>query len=241
MKSENLGKVSHNFLGRKNGFSSGLFSSLNCSKFVGDNPDSVDRNLNYARESISAKKLLVLKQIHSSACLIVNEKTPSDLEADAMVTKTPGIALGILTADCVPLLFFDSEAKIIGAAHAGWKGAVGGVIESTLEKMILLGASPENMLVVMGPCIHKESYEVSEDFLENFPKKYDSFSQKNNKFYFDPPGYCTHRLLDAGIVRQNIDFVNINTFQNHEDYFSYRYARQNSDGVCGRNISLIRL
>mgnify|MGYP002523648364 CR=1 FL=1 len=117
------------FFGRSSGFSKGLFSSLNCSKFIGDNPESVEKNLEFVRQSVGAKELLTLNQIHSSKCIIVDEKSKSDQEADALVTQSEGIALGILTADCVPVLLFDPTKKIIGAAHAGWKGAKGGVID----------------------------------------------------------------------------------------------------------------
>lgn len=229
--------VVFSFFGRNSGFSEGLFSSLNCSKFVGDNLESVEKNLEFVRKSIGAKKLIMLNQIHSSKCIIVDEKSESDQKADALVTQSEGVALGILTADCVPVLLFDPHKKIIGAAHAGWRGAKGGVIENTIEKMVSLGSNCENIVAEIGPCIHVESYGVDDDFLNNFPAEY--FSKINNKDHFDIVKFCCDKLKGKGISKISVD--EIDTYKNHEKYFSFRYARQNSDGICGRNISVICL
>ena len=229
--------VNYSFFGRNSGFSEGLFSSLNCSKFVGDNLSSVEKNLEFVRKSIDAKKLITLNQIHSAKCIIVDEESESDQEADALVTQSAGIALGVLTADCVPVLLFDPVKRIIGAAHAGWKGAKSGVVENTIEKMISLGSNCKNIIAVIGPCVHVESYEVDEDFLNNFPAEY--FSKINNKNHFDIVRFCCDRLKTKGISK--ISENEIDTYKNHEKYFSFRYARQNLDGICGRNISVICL
>ena len=225
------------FFGRASGFSEGLFSSLNCSKFVGDKIESVEKNLELVRKSIGAKKLITLNQIHSAKCIIVDEKSESDQKADALVTQSEDIALGILTADCVPVLLFDPRKKIVGAAHAGWKGAKGGVIENTIEKMISLGSSCEDIVAEIGPCIHVESYGVDQDFLNNFPAEY--FSKINNKDHFDIVRFCYDKLKEKGISKISVDETD--TYKNHEKYFSFRYARQNSNGICGRNISVICL
>lgn len=238
MKSEILKGTRHEFLGRDGGFSSGLFSTLNCSKFVGDNPEAVQKNLDYARNTVGAEKLITLNQVHGSECLLVDENSESDHEADAMVTKTPDIALGILTADCVPALFFDSKNKIIGAAHAGWKGAVAGVLESTVKSMIFQGSQSTDILVALGPCIHVDSYEVDEEFIANFDDK-SCFCTINGHYHFDIVKYCIWRLKKCGVI--NIEVVNIDTCACNDKYFSYRHARKNSDGICGRNISLICL
>ena len=161
--------ISHRFLGRYGGMSSGLYDSLNCSKFVGDDVCSVAQNLEIAKKSVGADKLITLEQVHGKKCIMVDEGTQFDEKADALVTEIPGIALGVLTADCAPVLFLDPEKKIIGAAHAGWRGACGGVLESTVETMVSLGASADNIFAAIGPCIHKNSYEVGEDFVQNFP------------------------------------------------------------------------
>ncbi len=223
------------FFGRDSGFSEGLFSSLNCSKFVGDDLESVKRNLEFVRKSIGTEKLVTLNQIHSAKCIIVDENSDSDQEADALVTQSENIALGILTADCVPVLLFDPMQKIIGAAHAGWKGAKGGVIQNTVEKMISLGSNCEDIMSVIGPCVHVESYEVGEDFLGNFPAEY--FSKINSKYHFDVVKFCRDKLKEKG--NSKISVVDIDTYKNHEKYFSFRYARKNTNGICGRNISVI--
>lgn len=232
-----FGNVICSFFGRSSGFSKGLFSSLNCSKFVGDDLESVEKNLEFVRKSIGARKLITLNQIHSAKCVIIDEKSESDLEADAMVTQSEGIALGILTADCVPVLLFDPVKKIIGAAHAGWKGAKAGVVENTIEKMASLGSNRRDIVAIIGPCVHVESYEVGEDFLRNFPGEY--FIKIRGRDHFDIVNFCYDRLKEKGISKISVD--EIDTYKNQKKYFSFRYARQNSNGVCGRNISVICL
>lgn len=232
-----FGNVIYSFFGRNSGFSKGLFSFLNCSKFVGDDLESVERNLEFVRKSVGAKKLVTLNQIHSAKCIVVDEISKSDQEADALVTQSEGVALGILTADCVPVLLFDPAKKIIGAAHAGWKGAKGGVVENTIEKMISLGSRCEDIVSVIGPCVHVESYEVGEDFLVNFPHEY--FSKIRSKDHFDIVKFCCDRLKEKGISKISVD--EIDTYKNHDSYFSFRHARKNSNGICGRNISVICL
>lgn len=234
---KSFGDIVCSFFGKNSGFSEGLFSSLNCSKFVGDDIDSVEKNLKFVRKSIGAKKLITLNQIHSAKCLVVNEKSESDQKADALVTQSNDIALGILTADCVPVLLFDPEKKIIGAAHTGWKGAKGGVIENTIEKMASLGSSCGDIVAAIGPCVHVDSYEVGEDFLSNFPAEY--FTKIRDKNHFDIVKFCYDRLKENGISKISVD--EIDTYKNHEKYFSFRYAKQNLNGVCGRNISVICL
>jgi hypothetical protein len=232
---KSFGDVVCSFFGRDSGFSEGLFSSLNCSKFVGDNLESVEKNLGFVQKSIGAKKLITLNQIHSAECIVVDEKSESDQKADALVTQSEGVALGILTADCAPVLLLDPEKKIIGAAHAGWKGAKAGVIENTIENMISLGSRCEDIIAEIGPCIHVESYGIDDDFLSNFPAEY--FTRILGKDHFDIVKFCCDRLKKKGIL--NISANETDTYKNHEKYFSFRYARQNSNGICGRNISVI--
>ena len=234
---KSFGNIVCSFFNRNSGFSEGLFSSLNCSRFVGDDPKSVERNLEFVRKSIGAKKLITLKQIHSAKCIVVDKKSESDQEADALVTRSEDIALGILTADCVPVLLFDPNKKIIGAAHAGWKGAKAGIIENTIEKMVSMGSNREDIVAEVGPCIHVESYEVDEGFLNNFPAEY--FTKIRGKDHFDIVKFCCDGLKKRGISKISVD--EIDTYKSHEKYFSFRYAKQNSSGICGRNISVICL
>lgn len=241
MKSEILKDVPHEFFGRSSGSSKGYYSSLNCGKFVGDNQKDVEANLQYVKSVLHFDRIVLLEQVHGRDCLVVEENTVSDLKYDAMVTKIPGIALGIVTADCVPALFYDDKKQIIGAAHAGWKGAVAGVLESTIEKMIELGSIESDIKVAIGPCIHHESYEVQQDFVAEVTNGDDCFIYIEGRIFFDMPKYCCNRLLKAGICSKNIDVIPVDTYKNHDLYFSFRYARANSDGICGRNLSSIHL
>jgi YfiH family protein len=233
--------VVHGFFSRKFGRSSGLFASLNGSRFVGDDDLCVQQNLDIAKCELNAFRLVTLKQMHDNACIVVDSGTESDIEADAMVTKATDVAIGVLTADCAPILLLDEENKIAGAIHAGWKGLISGVIESTINKMSGLYGEPEKIKAAIGPCIHKNSYEVSEDFQRKFIKADEYFSKIDSKTYFDLPGYCKHRLLRSGLIEDNIEILDVDTYADPKNYFSYRYAGQNTGGICGRNISVICL
>ncbi|MDR1375522.1 MAG: peptidoglycan editing factor PgeF [Holosporaceae bacterium] len=233
--------VAHGFFGREFGKSSGLFASLNGSRFVGDDALCVQQNLDIVKRELNARRLVTLKQMHNNICIIVDSGTESDVEADAMITKATDIAICVLTADCAPVLLLDEENKIAGAIHAGWKGLVSGVVESTVNKMSGLCGEPPKIKAAIGPCIQKISYEVSEDFQQNFIKAGEYFLKINSKKHFDLPGYCKHKLLRAGLIDDNIEILDIDTYADPKNYFSYRYAGQNTGGICGRNISAICL
>ncbi|MBQ7674137.1 MAG: peptidoglycan editing factor PgeF [Alphaproteobacteria bacterium] len=235
--------VPHGFFGRKGGKSSGLYESLNCSDYVGDSLENVSANLDIAKEYLGGlnpvSKLITLKQIHSNICIEVSKETESGIEADAMVTKEKNIAIGILTADCTPILFFDPVQSVVGAAHAGWRGAVGGVIEATIKSMRNLGCEPQNIVAAIGPCIGRNSYEIDDDFKRNFSGSGDCFCLINMRLHFNLPKFCRQRLLKSGITEANIETIDIDTYKNCNNYFSYRFATKNSDGICGRQISAI--
>lgn len=233
--------VSHGFFNRSGGVSEGLYNSLNCSAFVGDNEENVSTNLSIVSDKLGAKKLFTLKQVHGSTCVIADENTENHLEADAIVTKSSLVAIGVLTADCAPILFVDEETKIIGAAHAGWKGAMRGVIQSTLATMTQIGANLDTIKAAIGPCISKESYEVGDDFKREFKGSGSCFSLIKMRLHFDLSKYCKEILMQSGVNEKHIDLIGVDTFTNHDQYFSYRYANQNSNGICGRNISAIAL
>ena len=233
--------IAHGFFGRAGGVSRGLYASLNCSKFVGDDVHLVEKNLETVRCELHAGKLVTLNQIHSNLCITVDKNIESDSQADAMVTDVPGVAIGILTADCAPVLFADEENHIIGAAHAGWRGAMRGVIQSTIQEMIKLGAQVDKIKAAVGPCICKNSYEIGDDFKREFKGNGSCFALVNFKLHFDLPKYCKEILLEAGVSPKNIDVFEIDTYANPDNYFSYRFANQKTNGVCGRNISVICL
>lgn len=245
--SENM-SVAHGFFGRCGGVSDGLYESLNCSDYVGDSSESVRQNLDVVRKTLAdgreGVKLVTLKQIHSEICIEVTPDNADDVvgtEADALVTKEKSIILGILTADCAPILFYDPKTSIIGAAHAGWRGALNGIIASTVRKMKSLGADPSNIVAAIGPCIGKDSYEIDDDFKKGFSGSGDCFCLINWRMHFDLPKFCRKKLITAGIQERNITTIGIDTCAEHSKYFSYRYAMKNSNGVCGRQITAICL
>ncbi|GHU12604.1 laccase domain protein [Alphaproteobacteria bacterium] len=232
----------HGFFGRKSGCSVGGYESLNCSLYVGDKESSVVKNLELVRGAVGARKLVTLEQVAGNGCIEVDDETPlSGTRADAMATNMPGIALGILAADCAPILFFDDKNKVIAAAHAGWRGAVSGVIEATVDKMVHLGAELYCIRAAVGPCISRNNYEVGDDFKKNFNGNGYCFCIINTKLHFDLARYCQERLLESGLRNRNIELLNVDTFSSDECYFSSRYAHKFADGVCGRNISVIYL
>ena len=246
--------VSHAFFGRKfnerDSFekTSDVAHEFNCSKFIGDDPKIVAENLEQAKNFLEAKKLVTLKQVHGNQCVIADESTESGIEADALVTKTEGIAIGIATADCTPVVLVDPIEKIIGIAHAGWKGAAAGVIQSTVSAMISLGSALENIYACLGPAISVKNYEVSPDFKENFaehikkaPHIAECFHEDGEKLHFDIPEFCKRTLLMLGISSKKIDRLKIDTYDNVDKFFSYRYEREHPNCAKGRFLSAIVL
>jgi hypothetical protein len=240
--------VSHGFFGRQGGVSTGLYESLNCHLQAGDSPDAVAENRTRALNKLGGKTLSTLKQIHSARCLTVgNEATQGNEEGDALVTKTAGQAIGVLTADCAPVLFAGNDksgAPIIGVAHAGWGGALKGVLENTITAMINLGAELSSIKAAIGPCIAQESYEVDKDFLKSFVDEDAQtsrfFKNKNSeKSLFDLQGYVQYRLVRAGILQ--ISLANTDTYAREAEYFSYRRATHREESGYGRQISGIMI
>ena len=236
----------HGFFKRTGGVSIGEFSSLNCKYSSFDTISKINSNRAIVSNLMGIKNsdLITLKQMHSSDVINITERIePDEIEGDSMVTSKEGICLGILTADCAPILFGDFEKKIIGAAHAGWKGLYGGIVENTLENMVQLGAKIKNICVAIGPCIQKNNYEVGIEFYERFINKdikYKKFFLKeNNKILFDLPGSISFRLHLQGI--RNIQSLNKCTFTEKKNYFSFRRNQKNKLGDCGRMISTIKI
>ncbi len=232
--------IGHGFFTRNGGVSSGLYASLNCALASADSRENVGENRMRVREVLGAEYLCTLRQIHSSEVITVTEPYSGDAvpEGDAMVTDRAGIALGVLTADCVPLLFADMEAKIIGAAHAGWQGAFSGVSEATLGAMENLGARRKNIAVAVGPAIAQASYEVGEEFYRRFVDD----NAENERFfissyYFNLPAYVESRLKNSGIT--NINMLEHDTCSMESDFFSYRRATLRGEVDYGRQISCI--
>ena len=242
-----LGPVRHGFFGRKGGASLGDFAENNMSVVVGDEPRAVDINRSASAEALGffRPSLYLLKQVHSNRVRTITQKPDNDEphEADAMVTNQPGIAMGILTADCTPILLADDEARVIGAAHAGWRGAVDGIVGNTVEAMVALGAKPARIVAAIGPTISGENYEVGPHFMDDFvklrPDGWRHFSTRNSgRAHFDLPGFVAAELERAGVTQ--VERVGGCTYGNPDRYFSHRHATHQG-GKTGRQIAIIGL
>ena len=243
------GGTKHAFFSRKGGVSKGVYSSLNCGFGSSDKMTCILENRSRAARvlGLQADQIHTLTQVHGTDVVkIGTEKFDTTFfKADALVTDRPGIALGIVTADCAPVLFFDPTSGVIGAAHAGWRGALNGIINTTLSAMCSLGAKANSILATIGPCIGPNSYEVGPEFPDLFiytDKKNQRFFRKSfgqNGFIFDLPGYITAQLEAFGL--RSISNMDEDTLGNREYFFSYRRAFQNCEQDCGRNLSIIML
>ena len=246
--SKNLKKngIEHCFFSRKNGTSKGIYESLNCGPGSSDEKLSVKKNLDIVSKKfgIQTEQLALMNQTHSNKVHIIENKINLQrVQSDAMLTKYNGIALGVLTADCAPILIYEKNKKIIGCIHAGWKGAINGVIENTIKKLSELEGNVKQLVVCIGPCISQKSYEVKEDFYSMFIKKSeenDSFFLKNNKktFNFDLRGFVNKKFKDCGVSQ--IDNIFIDTFAMKNEYFSHRRAKKLGEDDYGRCISVIK-
>jgi len=246
LNAKNLsGAIAHGFFGRTGGVSAGIFASLNCGPGSGDDPAAVSENRSRARVALGAAHLVTLYQVHSAAAVTVTAPWDSGPQADAMVTRVPGIALGILSADCAPVLLADIEAKVIGAAHAGWKGALGGVVEAAVAAMEKLGAERERIHAAIGPCIAQINYEVGPEFQARFveaDRANDHFfdlSERVGHFRFDLEGYVVHRLREAGVG--DVEGLYADTYARESEFYSFRRATHRGEANYGRQISAIVL
>ena len=242
-----LGDVPHGFAGRQGGVSTGVCAGLNVGLGSEDDRLAILRNRDLARDALlPGATLVTVRQVHSPDVVTVTAPIAEDErpEADAMVTRTPGLILGILTADCVPVLFADREAGVIGAAHAGWKGAISGVTDRTIAAMEMLGATRAGIACAIGPCIGRASYEVTLDFAERFERD----DADNARFFsagrarhcqFDIAAYVASRLQAAGIGR--ISLLDEDTYSQADRFFSYRRSCHAQESDYGRQISMIAL
>ena len=237
--------VPHGFLGRRGGVSQGVCAGLNVGLGSGDDRAAIAENRRRAVEAVApGARLATVHQIHSPTALVATAPWPDDARphADALVTDRPGLALGILTADCAPVLLADAEAGVVGAAHAGWKGAFGGVVEAAVAAMESLGADRGRIAAAIGPAIARRSYEVDEAFARRFAEadaQTDRFFAPGREGHrqFDLEGYVASRLAEAGVRR--VEATGIDTYSAPELYFSYRRATHRGEADYGRQISLI--
>lgn len=242
-------RLRHGFFTREGGVSEGIYGSLNCGFGSDDAPDRVATNRDRAMARLDAGggTLCTAYQCHSTQCVTVTKPWShgDSPKADAMVTDRPGLALGILTADCAPVLFADAEAGVVGAAHAGWKGALGGVLDVTLAAMTALGAEPARTVAALGPCIGPASYEVGPEFRDAFmaaDAANDDFfkpSLRHGHHMFDLPGYVTRRLGGLGLAA--VTALAHDTCAEADRFFSYRRGCLDGERRYGRLLSAILL
>ena len=242
-----LGRLPHGFLGRRGGISTGECAGLNVGYGSRDDPEAIAGNRRLAIAALLADaELATVHQVHSAEVVVADEPWPQDARprADAMVTDTPNLLLGILTADCAPVLFADHDAVVVGAAHAGWRGALAGVTDATIEAMERLGARREHIHAAVGPCIAQPSYEVDQAFRGRFLDA----DGDNGRFFvtgpagkphFDLEAYVVHRLIAAGI--DEVEALNLDTYCDADRFFSYRRSTHRGEADYGRQLSAIAI
>ena len=238
--------INHCFFSRKGGFSKGIYKSLNCGHGSRDNKKNINKNLNFVSKKIKVnrKNLFLMYQTHSNKVIIINKKNKNliKFKSDAIITKIRGIALGVVTADCVPIILFDSRNHTIGCIHAGWKGAFRGIIKNTISKIKRLNSS-HRLFASIGPCISFKNYEVDFDFYNKFitqsKKNHKYFTRKDkNKKLFNLRKFVTDKLLELDV---EVDQVNLDTFNDKKNFFSYRRSSKLKENDYGRCISVITL
>lgn len=247
LRAQGLDAVPHGFAGRRGGVSTGVHAGLNVGLGSADDRDAVLRNRDLARDAVMPGTCLVtVRQVHSADVATVTAPIAEGDRpcADGLVTDRPGLVLGILTADCVPVLFADTQAQVVGAAHAGWKGALRGITDRTIAAMVALGASTDRIVCAIGPCIGRASYEVTTDFARRFEED----DAANERFFtpgrtdhcqFDIAAYVAARLARAGVER--IAMLDEDTYSQADRFFSYRRACHRGEADYGRQASMIAL
>ena len=242
-----LCRLPHGFLGRRGGMSVGECAGLNVGLGSKDDPEAIAGNRRLAVAALlTESELATVHQVHSAQAVVAYEAWPHDQRprADALVTDRPNLLLGILTADCAPVLFADHNAVVVGAAHAGWRGALAGVTDATIEAMELLGARRENIHAAVGPCIGQPSYEVDVGFRDRFlapdPDNARFFIEgPAGKPHFDLEAYVVHRLIAAGIGE--VEALNLDTYPDADRFFSFRRATHQDEADYGRQLSAIAI
>ena len=245
-KLQKFQNIKHCFFSRKNGFSKGIYESLNCGTGSNDNKENVFKNLQLVSNKINCNKdsLITLNQKHTNQVIHFKNETSVEnkLTADAIVSEVKNVGIGILTADCAPILFYDPKKKIIGCAHSGWKGALNGIIKNTIKKFNELNSNNDDLIAVIGPCIDKKNYKVKEDFFNRFISQENNneiFFEKidNEEFLFDLRAFINKEILKSGI--KNIENLEMDTFSQKEFFYSYRRSQLNKEKDYGRCISVI--
>ena len=247
-KLKKLKGINHGFFNRRGGKSRGIYKSLNCGLGSKDKKKNIKKNLDIVKNKINknSNNIFLLHQIHSNKFIYINKKLKflkKKYKADAIITNQKNLPIGILTADCVPVLIYDDVAKNIAAIHAGWKGAYKDIINRVINFMLKIGSQRKNIHAAIGPSISQKNYIVKEDFLRKFMKKNNKnkifFKTNKNKIYFDLPNYVKSQLKSNKI--RDIDHINIDTFDYRNNFFSARRSLKLKHDDYGRNISIIML
>tara|TARA_X000001036_G_scaffold433932_1_gene472418 strand:+ start:656 stop:1411 length:756 start_codon:yes stop_codon:yes gene_type:complete len=238
--------IKHCFFSRKGGFSNGIYQSLNCGRGSKDIKKNINKNLYFVSKKmkVSPTKLMLMNQTHSNKVVVIDEKNKKlkRFKSDAIVTKLRGIALGVVTADCVPIILYEPNNQIIGCIHAGWKGALSGIIENTIKKFKKLN-SKNKLFASVGPCIDRKSYEVDIRFYKRFLSKskrnsYYFVKKNKNRKLFDLRKYVNDKLVKFNV---KVDHVQHDTFKEKDSFFSYRRSQKLNEKDYGRCISVISL
>ena len=241
-------KISHGFFNRNGGKSNGIYKSLNCGIGSKDDKNKVKKNLKIVKNKISkkAKDIFLIHQVHSNKFVFINKNIKfykKRVKADAIITNQEKLPIAVLTADCVPILLFDNNKKMIAAIHAGWKGAFKGIINKVINFMLKNGCKKNQITAAIGPCIKQKSYNVKDDFKKKFIKKDRKnkifFKNKRNTIFFDLPNFVKSQLKSNKITK--IDMINIDTFDKKNNFFSARRSLGSKHDDYGRNISIIMI
>ena len=243
---KNISNLKHCFFSRKNGVSKGIYNSLNCGINSKDNKENVIQNINIVSKKLNCEKkpIVALNQNHGNKVVCFNNRqdVKNKIIGDAIVTTMKNVGISVLTADCVPILIYNPKKKIVGCVHAGWKGALNGIIENTVDKFLELNSNTRDLVVAIGPCINHHHYEVGHDFYKKFVDQNKNNQQffivlNDKKYLFNIRNYINVKLIGLGI--NNIDHIEMDTFSNKENFFSYRRSKKNDDKDYGRCISVI--
>jgi YfiH family protein len=246
LTSDALSPVRHGFFTRRGGASSGVFAGLNCGFGSSDQTEIV--SINRARVAgaldVTPDRLTGVHQVHSADVAIVDGPVDTAIRADGIVTNTPALAISVLTADCQPVLFADAKAGVVGAAHAGWRGALDGVLEATIDAMLSLGASRDGITAVIGPSISQSAYEVGPEFFDTFMAEDETYARffaggSEDRMHFDLPAFGLYRLRRAGI--RAAEWTRHCTYADPERFYSYRRSTHTKEADYGRLIAAIRL
>ncbi|MEZ6023811.1 MAG: peptidoglycan editing factor PgeF [Hyphomonadaceae bacterium] len=237
--------VRHGFFARAGGVSTGIYAGLNAGTGSNDDPAAITENRRRIAATFNAEALIGVHQVHSPKAVFVTAPWPGERpHADALVTTEPGLVLSVLTADCAPVLLADAEAGVVGAAHAGWKGALGGVLENTVALMCENGAAPETIAAAIGPCIHQASYEVGPEFEARFTEADPDYARffiagDGDRRRFDLPGFCAARLAALGLGA--VEPLPLDTYPHRDVFFSHRRSVHDGEPDYGRNCAAIAL